>query len=291
MSQTISHGAMRDVDKRDPPRCHPGIREKTAEGIVHWIEEPYIPSSVLWVNGRTSFGKLALMQTIAERRRTLRGVLFLPPRSVGLHQKRFLFSTLTYQLAMNIPGMVEYVDGDMTKDFLSRKSAAFQLQRLIVEPIRLLHILLHVPIIIIDGLDECEGLDSQYDIRSLVSHFSMDPSIPIRFVIASRPEHQIYSVFNKELPFSMTRRLVLDDEYDSASDIERYLRDKFARSGVAGDRNMIYAPSYTELHIRIYVSTIIEFVGSVTIFSPRREKSNPWHTQSRSYAGLSLFRT
>ena len=59
---------MRDVDKRDPPpRCHPGIRENAPGDIMHWIEEPYIPSSALWVNGRTSFGKLALMQTIAER--------------------------------------------------------------------------------------------------------------------------------------------------------------------------------------------------------------------------------
>jgi hypothetical protein len=122
----------------------------------------------------------------------------------------------------------------MSKDFfLPRKSAAIQLQRLIVEPMRLLHILLHVPIIIIDGLEECEGLDSQCDILSLVSQVSMDPSIPIRFVIANRPEHHICSVFNKEPLFSITRHLVFDKEYDSASDIERYLRDKFAKSAMS----------------------------------------------------------
>jgi len=71
---------------------------------------------------------------------------------------------------MNIPGILRHIDGAMLNGFsLPRKSARIQLQRLIVEPIRLLPILLHFPIIIIDGLDECEGLDSQCDIFSLVS--------------------------------------------------------------------------------------------------------------------------
>jgi hypothetical protein len=173
----------------------------------------------------------------------------------------------------------------MSKDFfLPRKSAAIQLQRLIVEPMRLLHILLHVPIIIIDGLEECEGLDSQCDILSLVSQVSMDPSIPIRFVIANRPEHHICSVFNKEPLFSITRHLVFDKEYDSASDIERYLRDKFAEihtrnrdiMGRVGSR----WPSEHDLGTLvdrasgqfIYASTVIKFVGSMTDFLTPQEK-------------------
>jgi hypothetical protein len=42
----------------------------------------------------------------------------------------------------------------------------------------------------------------------------LNPNVAIRFIIASRPEHQICDMFNKEPLFSRTRRLVLDEAYD-----------------------------------------------------------------------------
>jgi hypothetical protein len=305
LSQAISHGAMHDANERDPPpRCHPGTREKATGDIVRWIEEPNPLSSVLWVNGRAGVGKSALMQKIAERGGVYFGGCFFFRRGVsGCNQKGFLFSTLAYQLAMNIPGMLEHVDGAMSKDFsLPRKSAAIQLQRLIVEPMRLLPILPHFPIIIIDGLDDCEGIDSQCDILSLISQVSMDPGLPIRFVIASRPEHQICSMFSEEPLSSMTRRLILDDDYDSASDIERYLRDKFAEIHTRNRviMHQVWSPWPSEGDLRtlvhrasgqfIYASTVIKFVGSVTDFLSPQEKLkvilNPGPMQASAFSEL-----
>ena len=301
---------MHDAAERDPPpRCHPGTREKATEDVVRWIEESNLSSSVLWVNGRAGVGKTALMQKIAERGGAYFGGSFFFRRGVpGCDQKGFLISTIAYQLAMNIPGMLEHIDAAMSKDFsLPRKSAAIQLQRLIVEPMRLLPILPHFPIIIIDGLDECEGLDSQCDILSLISQVSMDPSIPVRFIIASRPEHQICSTFNKEPLFSMTRRLVLDDEYDSASDIERYLLDKFEEIHTRNKDIMRRVGSRwpSEYDLRtlvdrasgqfIYASTIIKFVGSITDFLTPQEKLkvilNPGPMQASAFSELDRLYT
>ena len=278
---------MHDADDRDPPpRCHPGTREKVTKDIVRWIEDPNPSSSVLWVNGRAGVGKSALMQKLAEIGGVYFGGCFFFRRGVsGCNQKGFLFSTIAYQLAMNIPGMLEHVDVAMSKDFsLPRKSAAIQLQRLIVEPMRLLPILPHFPIIIIDGLDECEGLDSQCDILSLVSQVSMDPGLPIRFVIASRPEHQICNAFINEPLFSITRRLILDDEYDSSSDIKRYLRDKFAEIHTH-NRDIMHqvgSPWPSEGDLRtlvsrasgqfIYASTVIKFIDSISDFLSPEDK-------------------
>ena len=129
---------------------------------------------------------------------------------------------------MNVHGLDELVDQVMVQDFsFPRRSAAVQLKRLIIEPIRLLPIPLRPIIIIIDGLDECEDFNSQRDILTLIGQVTTDPDIAIRFIIASRPEHQICDMFNKEPLFSRTRRLILDEGYDTAADIERYLRDKF----------------------------------------------------------------
>jgi hypothetical protein len=230
LSQAISHGAMHNSAERDPPpRCHPGTREKATEDIVRWIEEPNPSSTVLWVNGRAGVGKSALMQRIAELGLTYFGGCFFFRRGApGCNVKTRLFSTLAYQLAMNVDDMVESVDRAMMQDFsLPTLSAADQLKRLIIEPIRLLPIPLCPIVIVIDGLDECEDFNSQRDILTLIGQVAMDPSVAIRFVIASRPEHQICDMFNKEPLFSGTRRLILDEEYDAEADIERYLHEKF----------------------------------------------------------------
>jgi len=290
LNLTISHGAMRDASERDPPpRCHPGTREKATDDIVRWIEEPIPSSSVLWVNGRAGVGKSALMQKLAERGGAYYGGCFFFRRGVtGCNQKGFLFSTIAYQLAMNVPGMYEHVDSAMSKDSsLPRMSAAVQVERLIVEPIKLVRPILPRPlIIIIDGLDECEDHDSQRDILKLVVRVSLDPSVPLRFIMASRPEHQICSTFNEEPLCSMTRRLVLDEEYDSASDIHWYLHDKFMEI-YTRNRDIMRQirspwPSESDLCTLvarasgqfIYASTVIKFVGSVGDLLSPQEKLN-----------------
>jgi hypothetical protein len=307
----ISHGAMRDSSERDPPpRCHPGTREKATEDIIHWIEEPNLSSSVLWVNGRAGVGKSALMQKLAERGGAYYGGCFFFRRGVpGCNQKGFLFSTIAYQLAMNVPGMHEHVDAAMSKDSsLPRMSAAAQVERLIVAPIKLVRpIPPHPVIIIIDGLDECEDHDSQRDILKLVVRISTDPSVPFRFIMATRPEHQICSMFNEEPLFSTTRRLVLDEEYDSASDIQSYLHDKFMEIHIRnrdimgqiripwpseGDLGTLVARASGQF---IYASTVIKFVESVGDLLSPQEKLNiilhPGPMQATAFSELDRLYT
>ena len=311
LNQAISHGAMRDSSERDPPpRCHPGTREKATEDIVRWIEEPNASSSVLWVNGRAGVGKSALMQKLAERAGAYYGGCFFFRRGVpGCNKKGFLFSTIAYQLAMNIPGMHEHVDAVMSKDSsLPRMSAAVQVEHLIVKPIKLVRpILPHPLIIIIDGLDECEDHDSQRDILQQVVRVSMDPSVPFRFIIASRPEHQICTVFNEEPLLSTTRRLVLDEEYDSASDIQSYLHDKFMEIHTRNRDIMcqIRSPWPSEDDLRtlvarasgqfIYAFTVIKFIGSGGDLLSPQEKLNiilhPGPMQASAFSELDRLYT
>ena len=289
LSQAISHGAMHDSAERDPPpRCHPGTREKATEDIVCWIEEPTPSSAVLWVSGRAGVGKSALMQRLAELDGIYFGGCFFFRRGTpGCNVKDHLFSTLAYQLATNIHGMVEYVDQAMIQDFsLPKRSAAVQLKRLIIEPIRLLPIPARPTLIIIDGLDECEDFNSQRDILTLIGQVTMDPNVAIRFIIASRPEHQICDMFNKEPLFSRTRHLVLDEEYDSTADIERYLRDKFEEIHSRNIDSMpdIRGPWPLADHLLalvwrasgqfIYAATVIKFVDSDIDFRTPEEKLN-----------------
>ena len=268
------------ADRDPPPRCHPGTREKAIKDIVCWIQESSPSSTVLWVNGRAGVGKSALMQMIAELEGIyFGGCFFFRRATAGCNVKDHLFSTLAYQLAMNVPGMLEHVDRAMTQDFsLPKKSIAIQLKRLIIEPFKHLPPLPAFPIIIIDGLDECEDFDSQRAILSLIAQVAMDFDVVIRFIVASRPEHQICDMFNQEPLLSRTRRLVLDEAYDAAADIERYLQEKFREIHT---RNKDIMPNVrspwpcshllAELVSRasgqfIYATTVIKFVSSDTDF-------------------------
>ena len=280
---------MHDSAERDPPpRCHPGTREKATEDIVRWIEEPNPSSTVLWVSGRAGVGKSALMQRIAEFDGIYFGGCFFFRRGTpGCNVKDHLFSTLAYQLATNVHGMLEPVDQAMMLDFsLPKRSAAVQLKRLIIEPIRLLPIPVRPTIIIIDGLDECDGSDSQRDILTLIGQATMDPNVTIRFIIASRPEHQICDMFNKEPLRLKTRHLVLDEGYGTTADIEQYLHDKFEEI-LSCNRDImpdVQSPwpskdNLQELVWRasgqfIYATTVIKFVDSDTEFRTPEEKLN-----------------
>ena len=277
---------MHDSAERDPPpRCHPGTREKATKDIVRWIKEPNSSSTVLWISGRAGVGKSALMQRIAELDGIYFGGCFFFRRGApGCNVKDHLFSTLAYQLATNVHGMLEPVDQAMVRDFsLPKKSAAVQLQRLIIEPMRLLPIP-HRPTIIIDGLDECEDFNSQRDILRLIGQVTKDRDIAVQFTIASRPEHQICEMFNEEPLLSKTRRLVLDQGYNTADDIKRYLREKFEeihsrnKDIVAGVENPWPSKHDLEELVRrasgqfIYASTVIKFIGSDMDFHTPQEK-------------------
>jgi len=302
LSQAISHGAMRDSADRDPPRCHPGTREKATEDIIEWIEEPNTSSTVLWVNGRAGVGKSALMQKIADLGLVYFGGCFFFRRGAsGCNVKDHLFSTLAYQLAINVDGMLELVDRAVVRDFsLPNMSAAVQLSGLIIEPIRLLSVPLLPIIIIIDGLDECEDPKSQRDILTLIGQVTLDPDIAIRFIIASRPEYHICDMFKKEPLCSRTRRLVLDEGYDTGADIERYLRENFEEIYLRNRDIMpdVRSPWPLAAHLRelvwrasgqfIYAATVVKFVNSDADFLTPEEKLNIILTHSPMQASAFL---
>jgi hypothetical protein len=213
------------------------------------------------------------------------GCFFFRRDTPGCNVKDHLFSTLAYQLAMNVDGMLEPIDRAMIQDFsIPKMSAAVQLKRLIIEPIRLLPIHARSTIFIIDGLDECEAFDSQRDILALIGQVTMDPDLAIRFIIASRPEHQICDMFNKEPLVSKTRRLILDEGYDTEADIELYFHKKFEEI-YSRDRDIMPDvetpwPSRDDLQELVwrasgqfvYAATVIKFVGADKDFLTPEER-------------------
>ena len=133
----VSLGATHDSAKRyPPPSCHPDTRKAVRQIILDWIGNESSASSFFWFYGPAGAGKTASLQAIAEflcipsgSDQNFRGSFFF---SRGRDQGHFLFSTIAYQLALNVPGLRHH--GIMKLNpILYTKSMDAQLQTLIVD--------------------------------------------------------------------------------------------------------------------------------------------------------------
>ncbi|KAF8972262.1 hypothetical protein BDZ97DRAFT_1723231, partial [Flammula alnicola] len=214
---------MHDSSERyPPPRCRNGTRaEITAQDIVIWARKPE-PSTtkVLWLQGPPNTAKTAIAQTVSEvchAEGRLAGSFFFDQHRCGGDDGHYLFLTIAYQMAMNVPGMREHINLAMAHDpTLPTKSIAVQMQSLIIRPFQQWRststISLHTTmVVVIDGLDQCRGQETQRDILLLIGDLASSAhQIPLRFLITSQSKPDIRAAFENDGLSSITRRIVVD---------------------------------------------------------------------------------
>ena len=235
----VSHGAIHDSAERYPsPNCHPDTRKAVREIILDWIDSESSASSFFWLYGPAGAGKTAILQAIAEflcspsgSGQNFGGSFFFSRGKTGRDQGHFLFSTIAYQLALNIPGLREHVNRIMEANpTLHTKSMDVQLQTLIVDVFQCLSPLPQRSyLVIIDGLDECHDKAIQQSILQLLCETIAIHKLPLRFLLGSRPESHIRDSFDQESLYTITHRVVLDKTFNPGRDIRILLEDGFAK--------------------------------------------------------------
>jgi len=134
-----------------------------------------------------------------------------------------LIATLAYQLALSIPDTRTHIEDAIERDpAIFNKSIRTQIDTLLVEPFQSVLSAQIIPsqkLIIVDGLDECNGSQVQVDILDAIYRSFPTHQLPIKFLVVSRPEIEpIKSIY---------RRLALDDGYQPDDDIRLFFSDKF----------------------------------------------------------------
>ncbi|PPQ88925.1 hypothetical protein CVT25_009223, partial [Psilocybe cyanescens] len=223
---------MFDSSARFPPaKCHPGTREKALKTITDWIMAPAPDYSVVWLYGPAGSGKSAIAQSIAEllwrlyQSQYAGSFFFAAGDNMGRGDGDKLFSTLAYQLAVQFPALLPFINDTLFKDpILPTRSMEIQIKALIVDPLlQVSNWSTHTPTIIIDGLDECADSTTQKNILSLISYHIRHHKLPLRFLIASRPEYWIRDAFEVATIHDLTLPISLNEIGDANGDIERYL--------------------------------------------------------------------
>jgi hypothetical protein len=297
LQQHIAPGAFHNSDERfDPPKCHPHTRRAVLKEITDWVKDANKVALFLWLYGPAGAGKSAIAQTIAElleKAGLLAVAFFFSRNAAGRNEKTPLVATLVYQLVTSIPEIrVHVLEALEENPALFSRSIEAQVHALIVKPLNavandetLSPILLSRPrLIIVDGLDECRTTSAQTQILNALSTAVKHLQIPLCFLIASRPEHDIRQAFNDHNGLgSLSFSVALDDTYQPDRDIEVFLESTFDEIKRQHPSRTYLPTSWPSLEdIRwlvkkssgqfIFASTVAKYVNSHRHWPPDRLK-------------------
>ncbi|XP_006458654.1 hypothetical protein AGABI2DRAFT_176915 [Agaricus bisporus var. bisporus H97] len=224
-----------DSSARDPPpRCHPGTRQRILDTLNDWLINHLW--KIFWLSGPAGTGKSAIAQTFAEicLEQGRLGAAYFFFRSSGRNDPRTVIPSLAYQLAVNVPDYGNLLGHAIALDpSIFQKTPRVQLRKLIVEPFTRLqaqgHRSTQIPLLIVlDGLDECQGIQAQCDIVEMIGEVvRLKKDFPILWLIMSRPEPHLQYIFSRaDFSIECKKETLLIDA-DTRDDVDRYLRDSF----------------------------------------------------------------
>lgn len=240
MERLFSHtcpDAAVDSSARDPPpRCHPGTRETIGIKLKDWLDDAKRQWKLIWLSGPAGTGKSAIAQTFAEFcvGKCRFGAAFFFSRPNNRNDPKSLIPTLAYQLAVRFPKYKSLLIEQITNDLsILQKTPRAQLVSLIVEPFSTLRnrgdpAVREPLLIVLDGLDECQGINAQCEIVEMIGEILQSrEDLPILWLICSRPEPHFKYIFSRtDFPIACDReRLEIDAE--TRSDVDLYLYDGF----------------------------------------------------------------
>ena len=227
-------GAAYNSQERDPaPRCLPGTRKEVLEETDTWVKAGNDGKSILWLHGPAGAGKSAIAQTVAEtyaRRGELAASFFFARTVAGRNTLKHLFPTIAAQIAFSSPEKRQRLDKILKNEpcIAERVMGSVDLVAGLFKGRPSL-----VPsspfLVVIDGLDECQGRDDQRRALEQVSHMVNTQHVPLRFLIVSRPEAHLCDAFEELHPDAIAGKLSLYGDPKALGDVSTYLRSEFSR--------------------------------------------------------------
>ncbi|KAJ7194571.1 hypothetical protein GGX14DRAFT_678714, partial [Mycena pura] len=289
----IAGDAFHNSAERYPmPRCHPKTREDILENIWSWSTQNDPKTSILWLWGPAGAGKSAIAQTFCQRlsdEGRLGASFFFKRGHPSRGNARKLIATIAYQLARLFPEVKNIVSKIISEDpSIVDQSIATQLQALIFGPCLAKTNEAELAVVVIDGLDECDGNEVQKELlRSIGDGFHRQVT-PLRILVASRPEPHIRETFEAPSFQVICQRLNIEQAF---TDVRRYLNDETGRIHHQHRETMGIVPTpwpifdVVEKLVEkssgyfIYAATIIKFIDDED-FRPTDRLAQVMHWQS-----------
>ncbi|CCO35728.1 Vegetative incompatibility protein HET-E-1 [Rhizoctonia solani AG-1 IB] len=222
MSATYNSAESADVQRRS---CTPGTREPQIKSLLEWARAPGT-GRTYWMNGMAGTGKTTITHSVCTKldRASQLGASFFCSRTIPeCRQVKYIIPSISYQLARFSHGFrAELVKALELNPDVCSKAPKIQYEKLIVGPLTAAQDYLPTFIVVIDALDECENDNAVGQILDLL--LSSPAKLPVRYLVSSRPEPEIYDRMMARA--DREARLVLHnlDSTSVKADIETYLR-------------------------------------------------------------------
>ncbi|KAJ7855603.1 hypothetical protein B0H14DRAFT_3085406 [Mycena olivaceomarginata] len=286
--------ALHDSGERFPePACHPGTRTRVLEMLRAWSVDRSRESTILWLYGAA--GWMFAGDCQAQGRL---GASFFFRRG---HSKRgtwnCLFTTLAYQLATSVSELLSPIQQAVEADkLIVGRAMTAQFQKLLSHPFQNTSSLQFIPVIVLDGLDECKDHKIQQQILYLFITAIRNHYLPVRLLVTSRPEPHLLETLQSRDISAICRNSELCADDSAYADIRIYLCDEFSRIhreflGRGIDLGPSWPAREAVMHlvkkssgIFIYAATVIRFIGDeythpaeqlIAVFTPGSEKHCP----------------
>jgi hypothetical protein len=241
---------------------------------------------ILWLHAPAGAGKSAIAQSIADLCCTvepsgLAASFFFSRNVAERNTEKHLTATLVYQVARSIPAAKPFIENVVMDDpCIFSRTLEVQFTNLIARP--LIQAAGEDPfpsqwptLVLLDGLDECiaenDGELKQCAIIKAICATLTRFDIPLRFLIASRPEPHLRDIFEQPDVLCISRYLKLDKSFNPERDIETFLRAELACicTGHPSMVSVVDWPSRPDIkHLIhksseqfIYAATVVKFVG------------------------------
>jgi len=297
----VSSAAFECLDPQKIVRCFEGTRVDVLGQLRRWLDganagDNTVPDTpIFWINGSAGTGKTTLAYTFADecRRRGIPVTSFFCSRDFAERSNpNLIFTSVAHHLAQKFPSfghrLAEVLQADPQ---LATASVPYQLEELIINPLRSTRDSFRLCLIVIDALDECKDEGTISIILSSLSRYVSEVS-PLKILVTSRPEQSITSVFSSRSGHlnAASQRLVLH-ELDLGivgQDIKLYLSSAFRDIAERGrldsswpEEDDIQALASLSSGLFIFAATSIKFVDD-------RNDSDPVGQLTRLLSGKDL---
>jgi hypothetical protein len=213
--------------------CLEGTRLELLKRIKAWTTDFTAPN-ILWLKGHPGVGKSAIATSMVEHLRAVKRLgsrFFFQRQKANVMTSSALWRIIAYDLARRYPTIRKAVITKLKEDDLSLMSVNVDklfldlIREPLVESESNLEELL--PVVVIDALDECGGLEGQYSVdrKALMRTFASWSGLPAKFklIVTSRREIDIERLFSTTRHFPIEISAGESVEAQSSEDIRQFL--------------------------------------------------------------------
>ncbi|KZP30699.1 WD40 repeat-like protein [Athelia psychrophila] len=278
----LEHSVRARFDCKGRTACTEQTRIDVIEKIETWTDNG---PPVFWLNGSAGTGKSTIAFTVAKnfQERGILGASFFCSRDdAECSNSKLIFPTIAYQLACLHPGFRRrLVEVMKERPDIVHSDVAYQLHKLIIEPLATMQDLDQRCVIVIDALDECRDDNTVSAIFSALSRYvKMLP--PLKIFFTSRPEHSMNVGFGESVLQAATLNHVLHEIKLSEveADIKTYLTSHLE---LVRSENRIAKPWPSDAEVDslsklswglfIFAATSIKFIQSRNYHDPQGQLS------------------